>query len=213
MAISEKIRRRAREDAERKTDPADLEEIRREVDRWRDLSLEKSDLEERLRATNIAVSELEFTTLPTLMDELKISRMDVEAKGNQPAVTLEAKPYYHANIAADWPEEKRRAAFKALEDLDHGDLIRTEIVISIPREEREKAKQIVAVLEKKALNPVVRESVHFSTLTAFVREQTEAEIEDRKANRPPPEKPRLPPLDVIGARIGRIVKPKIVEKK
>jgi len=182
--------------------PPDLAEITREARNWRSLRETKEDLEAQLKETNIKLADLEFTRLPTLMEEARITSLRIEAEGNHPAVELQIKPYYSANIAASWSEADRQSAFAALEKVGAGDLIKTEVKIALGRKEREKLKKLSALLTKAGFPPEVRSSVHSATLTAFVKEQTLAGP-----------KGKLPPLDVIGAKVSRICQPKFIEEE
>jgi len=205
------LRSRARRDASSRPAP-ELARLRAEAEAWRDYKDAKADLEERLKQTNILITNAEFERLPALMDELGVSRFDLPPDGNHPGVSLEVKPHYHANIAADWPEEKRSAAFRALTDAGHGDLIRTEVTISLPREDHARLAKLTAGLEKAKLNFSVKESVHFGTLTAWVREQLEAVAAIPHKQKQKEALAALPPLEVIGARVGRVCRPKMIKE-
>ena len=167
-----------------------LQALRDQAEIYRNLVAEKTDLAERLTDTNKALNELEFKTLPDMMDELGIPRIDIEAEGNHPAIKIEAKPYYRANIAASWPEDKRQEAFGWLTDHGSGDLIKTSVTTAFPREDRDKAIEFARDLESKGLLPVVKEAVASQTLTAWLKEQVEKHSS-------------TPPLDVFGATVGR----------
>jgi hypothetical protein len=164
----------------------------------RDLEHEISDLEERLKDRKAALRTIYHTELPELLDQAQTDRVGIPASGNMPAVDLRLTPYYNANIWAGWPPERRDAAFKALTDLGHGDLIKTEITVTIPRAERETAQKLINNLTHLGYDPQIRQSVHFKTLTAWLKEQFEH-------GNP------LPPLEVIGAEVGRVVK--LIERK
>jgi hypothetical protein len=128
------------------------------------------------------------------MDDAGIDHIGLPAEGNRPAVDLELRPYYRAHIAANWPEEKREAAFQALRDAGHGDLIQYEISVRLSREEHQLAYSIIEALRDQfQIHPEIKESVHWKTLTAWLQSQ----FEDHKP---------LPPLEVIGADIGRVAK-------
>ncbi len=167
-----------------------LELLRNHAATHRDRMAEKKDLEARLKEVGAAIHELEFKTLPDLMDELGIPRVDLEAKGNLPAIKIEAKPYYRANIAADWPDDKRRAAFAWLAEHGSDDLIKTSVIVAFPRESRAKAIEFAEQLIRKGLFPEVKEAVPWGTLTAWLKEQIE------KHN-------ITPPLETFGATVGR----------
>jgi hypothetical protein len=171
-----------------------LEAIRKHAILARQFELDVADLEARLATTKANLNRLYHETLPDLMDAAGIDHVGLPAEGNKPAVDLTLEPFYRANIAAAWPEEQRDAAFNALRQLGHDDLIKTEITTRFTREERALALRVLDTLRVQfGLDPALKENVHPQTLTAWLREQFEA-------HNP------LPPLDVIGATIGRIAK-------
>jgi len=171
-----------------------LENIRKHATLARQFELDVADLEARLQQTKSNLNKLYHETLPDLMTEAGIDHIGLPAEGNRPAVDLTLEPFYRANIAASWPEEQRELAFSALRDLGHDDLIKTEITTRFSRDERSLALKVLDVLRQQFnLTPALKENVHPQTLTAWLREQFEA-------NNP------LPPLDIIGGTIGRIAK-------
>jgi hypothetical protein len=172
-----------------------LEAIREKARQAALLEREAADLEERIKRAKENLRKIVEDDLQTMMGVAGIDRLGVEKKGNLPAFDLKVGPFYAANIAAAWDEDRRRKGFLALEEVDAGDLIKTEVTIRLPREAREDAKDLIATLENlyPEYAPEVRESVHHGTLGAWLKAQAEN-------NRP------LPPLEAIGARIGRVAK-------
>lgn len=187
--------RQAIEDSPHTISADRLKRLRDLVAQTRDLEKRKSDLEEQLKEVSKQLSGEEgmyFHKLPDLMSELGVSVMTLEAEGNMPAVEAKAGPFYAANIAAGWPEEKRTAAFKWLDKNGHGDLIKTEVSVRFNREDRGRARAF-AKLAKTYGSPEIHEAVAWNTLTAWLREQVE-------------DKGYVPPLDIIGGSVGRSVK-------
>jgi hypothetical protein len=159
---------------------------------YRDLLKQKADLEERLRATNSELENYAREQLPDLMDQAGIDRIGLPAQGNDAACDLTLVPYYKAVIPQNWSAERKAAAFSALTAAGHEDLIKTVITVTLPRHERRQAARILAAMEQFSVDAQVSESVHWKILTAWVKDQFERHAP-------------LPPLDVIGAEIGRIV--------
>lgn len=161
----------------------------------RDLERTKSDQEASLKETNLKLQEQRFKILPELLDGIGIAKLTIDAEGNLPAVEAKVENYFHANIAADWEENKRQDAFNYLEDLGHGDLIKTEVTVAFPKEERDKALEFVKMIRSKGYDAdvSVSQNVHWRTLTKWLQEM----IEKRKI---------MPDLDKIGATVGRICK-------
>lgn len=174
-----------------------VDKLRAMVTQARDLELQKADLEERIKDLSAQLEQLYWQDLPELMGEAGVSVMTLEATANHPEIEAKAQPFYAANIAASWPEEKRKAAFSWLDTNDHGDLIKTDVVVAFPRDQRTKALKFFESVSKKFKGAMVKENVHHTTLTAWLREQ----IENGESV----------PLDIIGGTVTRVVKLK--EKK
>lgn len=152
------------------------------------------DLEERLTAARNELNALQFETMPTILDSLGVDRLGVPERNNMPAFDLTLAPYCRAAIPANWPPEKRAAAFAALTEFGHEDLIKTEITTALPRGYHAMAmQQIVDSIRAQGVEPSINENVHHGTLTAWVSSRLEA-------HQP------LPDLETIGASVGRIVK-------
>lgn len=174
--------------------PADqLATLRNMVAETRDLEAKKADLEEGLKATNIALNTFYRQSLPDLFDAAGINQLTIEKEGNHPAIDAKASAYYKANIPADWPEPQRREAFDYLEANASGDLIKTTVTVFFPREKRDEALTFSRGLAAQGLAPVVGETVPWSTLTAWLKEQVEKHG-------------WVPDLEKIGGTVGRIVK-------
>jgi hypothetical protein len=182
--------------------PADrLEVLRAKVSRVRDLRAEVEDLSSRVTDANKEIQDLTFKQLPDMFEELGMRNMTLEATGNLPPYGAEKKPYFKANIAAEWPPEKRAAGLTFLEQRDAGDLIRLFITVELGRGEAETGKKIIVELQKLGVDYSVSKSVHWGTLTAWLREQ----VQKYKRDFTPGE------LDMIGAKVGTIVEVKPVK--
>jgi hypothetical protein len=183
-------------------EPSDkLDALRQECERLRDDDLEVADLEARLEAVKARRQKRLTETVPDLMDQVGVPEIVIAAAGNKPAARVSIEPYYKANIAADWEEDKRRAAFDWLDADGSGDLIKTVVTVGFPREDRSRALEVVAAIRKLGVDSIeVGEAVAWGTLTAWLKER-------HKANG------KLPPLDVLGATIGRVAKIKPVKEK
>jgi len=176
--------------------PADLlQRITAQVAVCRDLQQRLADLEDQSRRATAALNNLLRQELPDLFDQAGTSRVDIPANGNNPGFRATLQPYFNANIAAGWSEEKRQRAFEWLEQHGHGDLIKTTVTIDFPREERAAAEAFVARFteDNPDLNPAIRETVHKQTLTKWLKDQVQSNG-------------TLPPLELIGGDIGRVVK-------
>lgn len=174
--------------------------LRGAIKKARGTQLEIEDLETQLAARKAELNTMFRDELPDLMDKIGSRSIELEGEGNQPPFIAKLVPYYYANIGADWPEEKRKAAFDWLESNGHGDLIKTNVAVPFKREERKKALELVEKLRADLnLFPTIKEEVHFMTMKAWLREQVENRGE-------------LPPLELIGGDVGRVVEIKPVKK-
>lgn len=172
--------------------------LRDKVRRVRDLESMIDQQSEDLDKLSKERSSLLTKELPDMMLELKVPSIGIGAEGNYPEFVAVAAPYYAANIAASWPEEKRQKAFEWLEKSGHGDMIKNIYTIELGRGTAKVAKALTAALKKLKVPYRVVRGVPHTTLTAFVREMVEREN-------------KTPPLDILGATVGTVVRLK--EKK
>ena len=170
-----------------------LNALRKKLARVRDISLEIADLAQRIENLKAELNLLQNQELPKEMEDIGIDRLGLAAEGNLPAYDAELRSFYEANIKADWPQERRAAGFKYLDSTGNGDLIKTAVSVHLPRDERAKAKALIAQLKKSGFTVEVNESVHNQTLKAWLKE----EVEKRH---------NIPDLEKIGGHIGRIVR-------
>jgi hypothetical protein len=173
-----------------------LDQLRELVAQARDIESEIEHLEEQLKIANKKSFELCHDKLPKLMDEAGLPSITLAAEGNHPEVVATASPFYAASIAAKWPEEKRRKAMEWLDNNGFGDLIKTRVEANFPRETLAKARKFAQEASKAGATTDIKESVHSGTLSAWLREQVE-------------EKGYIPPLELIGGVIGRVVNLKV----
>jgi hypothetical protein len=178
--------------------PDKLAELRSLVVRARDLTLERKQIDESSKVCGRELRDLFFTKMPTFMDEIGVAALAIEGEGNYPGVEAKVSAFYKANIAADWPDEKREAAFKWLDKHGHGDLIKTQVVVLLPRGEHAQAKKVEAALKKIGVDYSISQAVPHTTLSAWLKEQVE-------------KFGTIPPLETIGGTIGRVVR--LVTKK
>lgn len=174
-----------------------LAALREAASAARDKQLEIQNLEERLKALASELNALYHETLPALMDAAGVDHVGLPQDGNAPAVDYKLRPFYSANIAAKWSDDKKQQAFDYLKSVDAADLIKTKVEVSLPKGNLELAKRIAAFATDNGAPVTLTESVHTQTLTSWLRELVETHH-----TRPP-----QADLDKIGATIGRIVKP------
>ena len=171
-----------------------LEAIRNELRNVRDLRLKLVDLQQQVSETNQAIYEKERVTLPDMFIDAGVDTVGLPAQGNSPAYDAKLEPYYKANILSSWEPDRKQAAFDWLIKHGAGDLIKSTITIRLPLGSDKLRKRIVSALSKfKGIDISHEMSVPWNTLTAYVKECF------TKAR-------RVPPLDLIGAEVGSIVK-------
>ena len=173
--------------------PDQLFQIEQALSRVRDLKLEQAALEERLAWVK---REIVFETqdnLPEMFHGARIMSLGLAKEGNKPAYMAELGPYYYANIAADWPQEKRNEAFDYLEKTGNGGLIKATVTVMVPAKAEAVRKKLFVFLEKEKLDFEPKLTVHHGTLKAWLQR----EVETHK---------RMPKLDLIGGTVGELVK-------
>jgi hypothetical protein len=118
----------------------------------------------------------------------------VPPEGNEPGYDLIVAPFYEGGIAASWDEKRQEEGFATLEAYGHGGLIKTLVTIQVPRDpaSAKKVEALVAAADKLRLDAEVKKGVHHSTFKSWLKGEVES-------GRP------LPPLEKIGAMIGRRV--------
>lgn len=163
----------------------------------RDLELRRAETKERLSSLDAQIKRVTIDHLPELMRQAGVDHVGIPREGNLPAYELRLTDVVQANIAAAWPEERRRAAFDWLDANGHGDLVATEVVLSFPRERREEALTLAGEMRRRqaqgqlSAHVGVREAVHPSTLKAWLKTMLKTSK-------------RLPPLETIGGSLLRI---------
>jgi hypothetical protein len=186
------------------TDAPVEEESRRLAELGRELYAVDGDIAEIERKLELLTqrrTELTMKELPDYMRKISQDKIGLAEFG----VDLVLENYYHANIRADWPEEKRQEAFAYLESINAGDMIKTQVVFMFGRKDIKKVRWLQAFIKtvqhylgevggevQDIPDPTISMAVPWNTLTAFVRGQVESgEVLD---------------LEKIGAVVGSVVK-------
>ncbi len=163
----------------------------------RDLELEIEDLDSQIRDKKKQLDNIYEERMPELLDDLKLDNIGVAPTGNKPGMDFKLKPYYAANIAASWSEEKRNEAFTLLTKLKADDLIKTEVSSKLPKGSLKLAKQLVQAAQKLGVQASLKMSVHNATLTAWLKELYERRHQSLSTS----------DLEKIGGHVGRKVTP------
>lgn len=161
-------------------------------------------LEQELSAAKEALRDLAHRRLPDAMDAAGTDSLGLPEQG----IDIRLRPWFEGSLPKVDPKDpssavRRQAAIDWLTQHEHGDLIKTTIVVLFGRHEHNVAKStfeaIREYLASQGLPNIVamQEDVHHMTYKAFLREQTEAG--------------NPLPLDTLNASIGRVAR--IEERK
>jgi len=158
------------------------------------IKIEVDQLEKQRKAQQAKLNQLLNKDLPALFEEAQVDNIGLSDYN----VDMILTNYYHANIAADWPEEQREAAFSLIEKEGAGDLIRYVVSVSFNKDEYQAAKKLQEDLTRMGVVPTVQKTIPWKTLTAWLKEQWEKR----------PHFFTLEILELLGASVGKVVKPK-----
>lgn len=136
--------------------------------------------EARLAEAREALRTLTELDLPQAMDEAGVAEFRL-----QDGSRVTVKQFYGASI----PKDRTHEAHQWLVKNGHGDIIKNEVICRFGKGDGHMAEQAIAVLKAARFDPEQKESVHASTLKAWVREQVESGA--------------TVPLELFGAHIGR----------
>lgn len=189
-----------------------------------DSTQELKALEAQVSAKKKDINQLESRTIPDIMMSIGQDKIGLPDAGEH-GVDIELKPYHHANIANDWDDERRAAAFNVLERNGDGDLIRNVITMSFTKGENEKVKAFLSSIDDVRFEELMREkateagalinhfelppadikmTVPWNTLTSYVKEQDTKGTLFREwmTQAEPP----VDPVEALGATIGHVAK-------
>lgn len=119
-------------------------------------------LETEAKEAKKALLKTERNDLPDLMMELGLTQIKLEN-----GMVVEVKEDCTASLTA----ATKGAAFAWMIENNFGGLIKTEVSIPYGRGEREQAVELVKTLDAQDIKADLSESVHHSTLKAFVKER------------------------------------------
>jgi flagellar hook-length control protein FliK len=126
------------------------------------LATEVSELEADLKAKK---EELRLTSeqeLPDAMQQAGLTQITLSS-----GEKISINEFYNAHIS----KANQEKAYEWLVSNGHEGLIKNEVLLKFGREENEVVNETVYALQARGLSPEVRQSVHPSTLKAFVKEQ------------------------------------------
>jgi hypothetical protein len=163
------------------------------LERMQQLAAEVADIDERIEKNTLRIAVLQARRnaivtreLVELMDDAHVTQLQVGAD------VFKAGPYYKAVIPV---EDQNHPGYAWLEAHEAGSLIKNQVVLEFPRGSEDDAKLAEDMCRKRFQQAEVsrKRMVHHGTLTKWLREVHESGD-------------TMPPLDVIGGTVGRIVK-------
>mgnify|MGYP003108817968 FL=1 len=133
------------------------------VRRLRNTEQQIEDAEQHLKSLKQEKQKLSTESLPDLMDEMGVERIDVDG------LTVTKKQI----VAASIPVDKREEAFAWLRqrNLDH--IIKNDVICSFQKGQDNLAKSTVAMLKEKGFNPNIKTHIHPQTLKGFLKTRIE----------------------------------------
>jgi len=126
---------------------------------------EIEDIEQLLKDKKKELDRLQYEALPQAMSELGLEKVVLE-DGSAISVATE----YYAAIS----KKNADVAYSWLRDNGFGDLIKSEIKMNFGRGEEDTADHVKELMSEENIPFSEKDSVHWQTLRAFVKEQIEA---------------------------------------
>ena len=121
-----------------------------------------STIETQLKVANKKAQYLREESIPTAMQELGLTRLDLE---DGQIITIKQTVY------ARIPVDNKLEAFSWLEDHELGGAIKSTIKLEFGKGELEKADDLMHDLESEGYSPTFDRNVHGSTLKAVLKEE------------------------------------------
>ena len=148
-----------------KLDDTQLETLSENITRFLRIGGMIGNTEERLRKLKEQYRQLSEEDLPQKMAELGMQDLRLE-DGSRITIDM----FYATRIN----QNNRDAAHDWLREQGHGDIIKNVVSVTFGKGEDDTALETVTLLEQEGLLPDQKESVHPSTLKAFVKERIES---------------------------------------
>lgn len=134
------------------------------VRKMRSVENEIEEAENYVKALKQEKHRLSVESIPALMDEMGVDRLDVDG------VTVVRKMMVHASI----PAERKDEAFAWLRSNGLDDIIKNDVTVTFGKGQDNLAGHLIGRLEGEGLQPTHKTHVHPSTLKAFVKERFES---------------------------------------
>ena len=127
-----------------------------------ELALQVSELEANLKAKKEELRLNSEQELPAAMQAAGLTQITLST-----GEKISINEFYKAHIS----KANQEKAYEWLVSNGHEGLIKNEVLLKFGREETEVVNQTVSALQSRGLSPEVRQSIHPSTLRAFIKEQ------------------------------------------
>lgn len=148
---------------------------------------------EYLKNLNKRINDISFRDLPDLFNEQNLHGMEMSN-----GVRLALTPYYRASLPVKMDPAKRKEGIEYLRGIAP-ELIKTKVLLEYGADEQDAAQAVITFLRGLDIDPDVKEDVHHSTLTSWVKEQYEAGVEVE--------------FDKVNAKIGSFISVEIGDKE
>ena len=148
-----------------KLDDTQLDTLSKSIDQMLRIGGEIGNAEEKLRKLRDQYRQLSEEDLPARLAAIGMKELRLE-DGSKIAI----EDFYSTRIT----EKNKEAAHQWLREHGHGDIIKNDVTVSFGKGEDETALETMALLQGEGRSPRQRESVHPSTLKAFVKERIES---------------------------------------
>jgi hypothetical protein len=135
--------------------------------------------------------------LPSLMSAAGVDDLSLQASDDLPATDFSLGGYYRASIPVSWSAERRQEAFSTLRARGADGLIKTNVQVQFARGSSLEARVLADSLAARGYEPSLSETVHSSTLSAWLRELYSSGLSLTQDD-----------LDRIGGNVGQIVRMK-----
>ena len=126
------------------------------------LANEVTDLEDMLKAKKEELRLCQEQELPDAMSEAGLTKITLSTGEN-----ISINEFYAAHIS----KANQQQAYQWLVDNGHEGIIKNEVSLKFGRDESAVVDETVLALKSRGLSPEVKQSIHPSTLKAFVKEQ------------------------------------------
>ena len=156
-----------------------LKSIAQVAKRIREAEEDIAKVENYLKEKKKELLKMTDEDLPSMLQELGVSSFTLD-DGSK----VDVKPLYGASI----PVSRKEEAFEWLRENGYDDIIKNVVSCSFGRGEDKEVAHLLEAMHALALHPEQQESVHASTLRAWVRERVENGDEF--------------PMDLFGAFVG-----------